>query len=118
MDLTALDKAISELEFRRNPQLADELRELRKQLIYAYHLPCQIGDTVYAIRGWSGRQVVHRGEVSEMVFRDGKNGMELVIAVRGICRGLWGEKIFGTEEESENALKRRQKAWAVKNSTS
>ncbi len=107
MNVEPLDKAICELEFRRNPRLADELRELRSQVKNAYQLPCQIGDSVYAIRGWSGRQVVHRGEVSEMVFREGKDGMELVIAVRGICRGLWGEKIFGTKEDAENALKRR-----------
>ena len=118
MDLTALDKAISELEFRRNPQLADELRELRKQLIYAYHLPCHVGDTVYALRQWHGTWVVHPGIVSEMVFQNGENDMELVIAVRGICRSLWGDRVFGTQEEAERALERRQKAWTVKNSTS
>ena len=108
MDLTALDKAISELEFRRNPQLADELRELRKRLNYAYELPCRIGDTVYALRQWHGTWVVHPGIVYEMVHQKNESGEELVIAVRGICRGLWGDKIFGTIEDAEKALERRQ----------
>ena len=64
-------------------------------------LPCKIGDTVYGIRRYQDR-IVKAGTVSEMFYnRDG----ELIIAIKYVCRGHWGEKIFRTLEEAETALK-------------
>ena len=65
-------------------------------------LPCKIGDTVYGIRRFHGDRIVKSGTVSEMFYN--KN-MELVIVIKNLCRGFWGENIFGTKEEAEAALK-------------
>lgn len=67
-------------------------------------LPCQIGDYAYAIRNHKGRRHAHRGVVSEMYFLD---GMRLVVALKGICRGEWGQTIFGTEEEVNAVIRER-----------
>lgn len=65
-------------------------------------LPCKIGDTVYGIRRWHDTKVAKAGIVSEMFFtQEGK----LMIVVKHVCRGHWGEKIFATLEEAEAALK-------------
>ena len=31
--------------------------------------------------------------------------MELIIAIKNVCRGCWGKQIFATLEEAEAALK-------------
>ena len=64
-------------------------------------LPCKIGDTVYGIRRYQDR-IVKSGTVSEMYFNQ---NMKLVIVIKNLCRGSWGENIFGTKEEAEAALK-------------
>lgn len=65
-------------------------------------LPCKIGDTVYGIRRWHGTKIAKAGTVSEMFYtQEGK----LMIVVKYVCRGHWGEKIFATLEEAEAALK-------------
>ena len=81
----------------------DELlryRELKEQgrLI---ELPCKIGDTVYGIRRYQDR-IVKAGTVSEMYFNQ---NMKLIIVIKNLCRGSWGEQIFATLEEAEAALK-------------
>ena len=65
-------------------------------------LPCKIGDTVYGIRRYQGVRKVQSGIVSEMYFSQ-KN--RLIIVIKHICRGYWGENIFGSLEEAEAALK-------------
>ena len=64
-------------------------------------LPCKIGDTVYGVRRYRDR-IVKSGIVSEMYFNQ---NMELIIVIKNLCRGFWGENIFGTKEEAEAALK-------------
>ena len=65
-------------------------------------LPCKIGDTVYGIRRWHGTKIAKAGTVSEMFYtQEGK----LMIVVKYVCRGHWGEKIFRTLEGAEAALK-------------
>lgn len=64
-------------------------------------LPCKIGDTVYGIRRYQDR-IVKSGTVSEMYFNQ---NMKLIIVIKNLCRGSWGENIFRTKEEAEAALK-------------
>ena len=68
-------------------------------------LPCKIGDTVYGIRRYSGVRKVLSGIASEMYFSQ-KN--RLIIVIKHIGRGYWGESIFGSFEEAETALKERE----------
>ena len=69
-------------------------------------LPCKIGDTAYGIRRYQDR-IVKAGTVSEMYFNQ---NMELIIVIKNLCRGFWGENIFGTYEEAEAALKGAENA--------
>ena len=71
--------------------------------IEAIPLPCKIGDEVFGIRNYKGKNMVQRGIVSEMFFVE---GMSLVIVVRGICRGAWMEKVFPTYEAAEMAIRK------------
>ena len=68
-------------------------------------LPCKIGDTVYGIRRYQDR-IVKSGTVSEMFYNQ---NMELIIAIKNVCRGCWGKQIFATLEEAEAALKGENK---------
>ena len=68
-------------------------------------LPCKIGDTVYGIRRYYSERKVQSGVVSEMYFSQ-KN--RLIIVIKHIGRGYWGESIFGSFEEAEAALKERE----------
>ena len=61
-------------------------------------LPCKIGDRVWAIRNWKGVPNASEGIVSEMFFN---KDMELMIVVKHIARGKWGEKVFATQEDAE-----------------
>ena len=91
---------------KEHRQLAEWLKELQKykdleeqgRLI---ELPCKISDTVYGIRRYQDR-IVKAGTVSEMYFNQ---NMKLVIVIKNLCRGFWGENIFETYEEAEAALK-------------
>lgn len=68
-------------------------------------LPCKIGDAVYGIRRYHSERKVQSGVVSEMYFSQ-KN--RLIIVIKHIGRGYWGESIFGSFEEAEAALKERE----------
>lgn len=65
-------------------------------------LPCKIGDTVWLIRNYRGVNHPQLGEVSEMFF---DVDMALQIVVKHVGRGKFGEKVFRTLEEAEQALK-------------
>lgn len=68
-------------------------------------LPCKIGDTVYGIRRYHNERKVQSGIVSEMYFtRENR----LIIVIKHVCRGYWGENIFGSFEEAKAALKERE----------
>lgn len=69
-------------------------------------IPCRIGDTVLAIRNYSGHKKIIQGKVSEMYFVD--ESMRLVIAVKHVARGLWGKTIFGSYEEAKLYLEEKQ----------
>ena len=64
-------------------------------------LPCKIGDSVWSIRSYRGQKHPTKGVVSEMFFN---SAMQLVIVVSRVARGLWGEAVFATQEEAENAI--------------
>ena len=68
-------------------------------------LPCAVCDTVYGIRRYHGVRKVQSGIVSEMYFSQ-KN--RLIIVIKYVCRGYWGENIFGSHEEAEAAQKERE----------
>lgn len=68
-------------------------------------LPCKIGDTVYGIRRYHDIRIVQSGIVSEMYFSQENR---LIIVINHICRGYWGENIFGSFEEAKAALKERE----------
>lgn len=71
----------------------------------ATELPCKIGDRVWAIRSYKGIKRPMEGVVSEMFFTP---CMRLVIVVKHVVRGVWGETVFGTYEETENAIEERR----------
>lgn len=84
-----------------------KLEELRA-LLRAKHdgrlvvLPCKIGDEVWGIRNYRGKMHPQRGRVNDMFFT---KDMRLMIVVKHICYGIWGEKVFSTREEAEAAIR-------------
>ena len=64
-------------------------------------MPCKIGDTVWAIRNYRGVRRAQSGIVSDMLYR---RDMELVIVVKYVARGQFGETVFATREAAEKAL--------------
>ena len=65
-------------------------------------LPCKIGDEVWGISSYNhGGKRVKKGVVHQMFYGD---DMRLCIAVKGVCCGVWGEKVFATEEEALKVL--------------
>lgn len=90
MDMVA--KALEKLAYYEDLEEAGRLIEL----------PCKIGDAVYGIRRYHSERKVQSGVVSEMYFSQ-KN--RLIIVIKNIGRGYWGESIFGSQEEAEAALK-------------
>lgn len=65
------------------------------------YVPCEVGDEVFVIRKFGGKNKILKGKVSEMYFSD---GMRLCIVVKGCTRGEWRKTIFPTYEEAEQAL--------------
>lgn len=65
-------------------------------------LPCKMGDEVWGIKSFNnGGKRVKKGIVHQMFY--GEN-MKLCIAVKGVCRGVWNEKVFASEEDARRAL--------------
>lgn len=67
------------------------------------NIPCKIGDTVWAIRNYSGTKTPKKGVVSEMYFVE---RMRLCIVVKNVARGEWGKVIFPTYEEAMQEIER------------
>ena len=65
-------------------------------------LPCKIGDKVWCIRGFNDKVYVKSGVVGEMFFN---SKMELVISVKHMLKGRWGEAIFSSKAEAEEAAR-------------
>ncbi len=68
--------------------------------------PCSIGDTVWAIKKYSGTEVAREGIVSEIFFT---SDMDICIVVKNLCRGRWGKTVFATQEETEKAIREGRK---------
>lgn len=71
----------------------------------AVELPCKIGDYVWAIRSYRGHKHPQRGIVGEMFFTQ---DMKLMIVIKHVARGVWGEKVFATYEEAQAAIAREK----------
>lgn len=69
-----------------------------------YKLPCKIGDEVWAIKNYKGHEEPRKGVVNEMYFTD---KMEIVVVVHHLVRGIWGDRVFKTKEETEKAIAER-----------
>jgi len=67
-------------------------------------IPCRIGDTVWCIRNVRGIFVPMTGEVSEMAF---DHDMKIVIVVKNVSRGTWGERVFATHDDAKAECIRR-----------
>lgn len=67
-------------------------------------VPCKIGDRVWAIRNYKGIKHPQEGIVNEMFYTQ---EMRLVIVVKHIARGEWGETVFGTYEKCQRAIEER-----------
>ena len=82
----------------------DEYLEL-VPTVDAVKLPCKIGDWVWAIRSYHGKKHPQRGIVSDMYFA---NDMSLIIVVKHIARGKWGETVFATDKDAYAAIGERK----------
>ena len=98
---------MSEEDFAEYQKVLDKLAHYEdlEEAGRLIELPCKIGDTVYGIRRYYSERKVQSGVVSEMYFSL-KN--RLIIVIKHIGRGYWGESIFGSFEEAEAALKERE----------
>ncbi len=65
--------------------------------------PINKGDIVWGVGGKGGSCSVHKGRVSLMEVIDG----EVIITVRNVCTGRYGERVFLTKEEAEAAVKEK-----------
>lgn len=65
------------------------------------NVPCKIGDTVWVVRSYKGIKHVQQGTISEMFFTE---HMRLMITVKHIARGCWGEKVFGSLTDAVQKL--------------
>lgn len=93
-------KTIDELYTQQAKELGEYKRAEEQGVLVKF--PCKIGDDVWAIRKYKGIIHVQEGKVHEMFFtRD----MKLMIVVKHVCRGFFGEKVFLTKEEAEAKLK-------------
>lgn len=64
--------------------------------------PCKIGDEAWCIRLYNGKKTTpQKGVVTEIYFSD---DMKLIVCVKHVGRGVWGERIFATEEDALKKL--------------
>ena len=71
----------------------------------AVEVPCKIGDEVWGLKKYRGRQIPKQGIVCQMYFGD---DMRLCISVKNVCMGEWGKNVFATEEEALTAIGERR----------
>ena len=106
--ISLIEIAIAEVEWEYPISYAaafdKAIEALRAQPENTISLPCKVGDTVFGIKRVGRGLKVVKGLVSEIYF---VGDMEMVIVLRGYCRGKWNETIFGTKEEAEAELARR-----------
>lgn len=75
-------------------------RRRRKPKAPIVDAPCGIGDVVWVLRSFKGIKHAKQGIVSQLFYTADK---KVMIVVKGIARGYWGENIFATLEEAEKA---------------
>lgn len=64
-----------------------------------YYLPpCAIGDTMWCIKNQSGKMTAQSGIVNEMFYT---TDMRLMIVVKYVGRGSYGDKIFSDRESCQ-----------------
>lgn len=69
--------------------------------------PCKIGDEVFGIKRNGWRPMVLQRKVTQLFYSD---DMELCAVVENVCRGKFGEVVFLTREEAEEAVRRMEEA--------
>ena len=69
-------------------------------------LPCRVGDDVWGISRRGGHTLIVSGIVHQMYFID---DMQLVITIRGACKGEWGKHIFPTYDAAKAAIDEEQR---------
>ena len=100
--INALADLIEQAEGIKNNDIpTPEEMAIYMQLKGVRVLPCMIGDRVWAKRNYKGTATATAGVVSEMFYT---NKMELVIVVKSVARGKWGERVFATQAECERAI--------------
>lgn len=62
--------------------------------------PVKVGDTVYGIDRRGGGWHIKRGEVTSIEWQSS----QVIVSVKGVCRGRMGERVFCTAEEAQAAL--------------
>ena len=67
--------------------------------------PCKIGDEVWCVRWYHDKLVPQNGIVSEIKYT---KDMRILIKVKDVGLGSWGEKIFPTEEEALAAIEAKR----------
>lgn len=102
LDLQHYDKDMNVTQY--NPDWIYSWLE-SQPAVDAVELPCKIGNRVWAIRSYKGIKHPQEGIVSEMFFTD---DMRLMIAVKNVARGVWGETVFCSYSEACKAIEERK----------
>ncbi len=66
-------------------------------------VPLKIGDRAWAVRIQNRTPCAFHGVVSDISINE---NMRLVVSVKGIARGVYGEKIFSTREDACAAIRK------------
>ena len=84
----------------------EEIENLKNGHCAGCYVPsCKIGDQAWGIRNYRGRRTAQCGLISEMYYR---KDMALMVVVKHISRGVWGETIFRTQKEAEEAIREKE----------
>lgn len=86
------------LEYLYRLQVLDEEKKLIR-------LPCRIGDKVWCIRKFSGyRRIISEGTVTEIVLNEAGTW----IVVKNLHRGKFGQTVFSSADDAQDALERME----------
>lgn len=62
--------------------------------------PVKVGDIAYGIGKRGNNQYIKQGEVTSIEWQS----TQMIVSVKGVCRGKIGERVFCTAEEAQAAL--------------
>lgn len=62
--------------------------------------PVKVGDIAYGIGKRGNNQYIKQGEVTSIDWQS----TQVIVSVKGVCRGKIGERVFCTAEEAQAAL--------------